>query len=152
MQAPGGGQVVVEDHHLQPFASLLLLDIQGAANGSLMVLKSNCLRPLRTLQYLSLRNIRFQGQPEVAPPRPLVQYSMVDLPADFTNWKIMQPVVPQEIHFVTEDEPLPYPEYRAAIEQADMSIFFGLERLRVLRVDYCGVTQIKWQMFQVNTI
>jgi hypothetical protein len=151
MQAPGGGQVVMEERHLYPFASLLLLDVQGGAhNGSgLMVLKSNCLQSLRTLQYLSLRHIRFQGQPEVAPPRPPARYTLHELPADLTQWKSMQPVVPHEIVFLTEEELVPYEQYKAAVEHADMSIFNGLDRLRVLRVDHCGVTQIKWQMFQV---
>lgn len=151
MQAPGGGQVVMEERHLHPFASLLLLDVQGAANNGsgLMVLKSNCLQSLRTLQYLSLRHIRFQGQPEVAPPRPPQRYSMHELPSDLTQWKSMQPVVPHEIVFLTEEEPVPYVQYKAAVEHADMSIFSGLDRLRVLRVDHCGVAQIKWQMFQV---
>jgi hypothetical protein len=153
MQAPGGGQVVMEDRHLQPLASLLLLDVQGAAsaNGSgLMVLKSNCLQSLRTLQYLSLRHIRFQGQPAAPPPpRPPARYTLHELPADLTQWKSMQPVVPHEIVFLTEEEPVPYVQYKAAVEHADMSIFSGLDRLRVLRVDHCGVAQVKWQMFQV---
>jgi hypothetical protein len=150
MQAPGGGKVVLEDRHLEHFSSLVLLDVQGAGNGSLMVLKSNCLQGARGLQYLSLRNIRFQGQPEVAPIRPPVHYVLQELPADFTQWKSQQPVTPQEIVFLTNEEPLAYSEYKAAIEHADMSIFSGLERLRVLRVDACGITQIKWQMFQVS--
>lgn len=158
MQAPGGPQVVMEERHLQPLASLLLLDVRGAANNNnnnnsgLMVLKSNCLQSLRTLQYLSLRHIRFQGQPEVAPPRPPARYTLHELPADLTQWKSMQPVVPHEIVFLTDDEPVPYEQYRAAVEHADMSIFSGLDRLRVLRVDHCGVAQIKWQMFQVKFI
>jgi hypothetical protein len=156
MQAPGGPQVVMEERHLQPLASLLLLDVRGAANNNngtgLMVLKSNCLQSLRTLQYLSLRHIRFQGQPEVAPPRPPAPYTPQELPADLTQWKSMQLVVPHEIVFLTDDEPVPYEQYRAAVEHADMSIFSGLDRLRVLRVDHCGVAQIKWQMFQVKFI
>ncbi|XP_059489189.1 insulin-like growth factor-binding protein complex acid labile subunit [Neocloeon triangulifer] len=148
MQAPGGEKMVFEEKHFQPFAFLTLLDIQGAVNATQIVLKSNSLRPLRSLQFLSLRNIRFQGQPETAPTHHPT-YSLQDLPADITQWKNQQPAEPpHEIVFLTEVDPLPYPVYKAAVEYADMSIFNGLERLRVLRVDSCGIKEIKWQMFQ----
>ncbi|XP_065348620.1 toll-like receptor 9 [Cloeon dipterum] len=147
MQAPGVDKVIFEEHHFQQFPSLVLLDIQAVANASSVVLKSNCLRPLRNLKFLSLKNIRFQGQPDVAPPPP-PQYVIPDLGPDLTQWKIQQPVQPMEINFVAHDEPMPYSEYKAAIEHADMTIFSGLERLEVLRIESCGMTEIKWQMFQ----
>ncbi|KAF4528624.1 hypothetical protein B566_EDAN009228 [Ephemera danica] len=162
LQALGSGQLTLRAEHFTQFSSLIALEIQGSPlhptlladdkpdiDGNIVIM-SDTLRSMTSLQFLHLQHVRLLGQPEVA-AKPTQLDNSKYLPSNGEprdkDWKHKHSTMPHQLVFLSAADPLPYDEYKVAQEVAGLSLFRGLSNLLFLRVYQCGLKEIRWEMF-----
>ncbi|XP_063218846.1 uncharacterized protein LOC134529069 [Bacillus rossius redtenbacheri] len=184
LQSRGSGDIYLEATHMQ-WLQLIALDIQGLhqdtpnttmpptaattnpGNEGKIIVRSDTLQSLTSLQYLNLQHVKILGNPNIGNrPAPVIQIAesnkFFSNNVPFTTWMKDEVVMPNNQHpnhiptqlvilqpvvTNTNDEIVPYKVYKEEQERAGMSIFSTLSNLLFLRVHGCGLKEVNWEMF-----
>nr|CAD7431355.1 unnamed protein product [Timema monikensis] len=182
LQGRDSGNISLEASHMHGLEDLIALDIQGynyeksdhqaervsstrLSDFGRIILRSDALFPLKSLQYLNLQNIKILGSPgqgnrpaPVITPSDEIHHFGNSIPVGIWTKEQRKPWTKENrkesstLVFLppteTDGEILPYKVYVEKQERAGLSTFASLVNLLFLRVYSCGLKEVNWEMFE----
>lgn len=168
MQSSSSANVTLQADSFNNLQNLIALEIHGFRNEmanksiGMLSLQYDVLKQIHTLEYLNLEHVHLLGQEEQDnKPAPIVASNNMFPTNDFPNsisligednsdeYQLSGPIN-HKLKFLSEPSDtkiVAFETYEKGQENASIFTFSGLTRLKILRIFYCNIKHLKWEMF-----